>query len=57
MKPGLIAAVVSALLVSGCGMFNCGADTNNRSASGSCGAHTTFFSSVAEKRPASFTKS
>ena len=58
MKPGLIAAALASLLLSGCGMFECGANTNNTSASGSCGAHTTFFSSLAEKHPAAaFTKS
>lgn len=48
----LIAAAVSALLVSGCGMAGCSGAANNNAAGGSCGLHTTFFAARTAAGPA-----
>jgi hypothetical protein len=40
LRVGLIVAI--GLLLTGCGMIDCGGGSQNTSAGGSCFAHTTF---------------
>jgi hypothetical protein len=58
MKLGWVLAAVAGLMVSGCGMMDCGANTTNGYGAGSCGLHTPFFRAHAQNDSAPvFTKS
>jgi hypothetical protein len=42
MTGKLIAAVLAALTLAGCGSMGCGGEANNRAEGGACTTHVTF---------------